>query len=366
MHVFRADRKREYRRLKKWLRSSFRQVVHFWENDSDPSGYIMKLFKKYEISRCGKYVRHIRNRNKILSIKGKGKYARVCLCEDDGKKYSLLVHRLVASSFLGRPSTPGLTVDHIDRNTKDNSVGNLRWATPRVQVLNRGTYSQTARKIALIGYHKETNETRSFASATDAAKELGEGFYQQNISRAVKNSTTCKGWTFTKESLPKIDGQEFIEVRDDNDMPSNVYLGNCGYVVDAFGTERDIKTFSSGPDEYPSMQIGGQNKLIHVMVAILFHGEPPGPDYIVHHKDNVKNNACASNLEWITKSENTELAHADGCYDESARKRRKCCIDGIVYVSIAAAAGAMQMKWGTLKYRLNSISPKFAAYTFID
>ena len=114
------------------------------------------------------------------------------------------------------------------------------------------------------------------------------------------------------------------------------------------------------------MKIGGKAKLIHVMVAILFHGEPPGPDYIVHHKDNVKNNACASNLEWITKSKNTEHAHAGGCYDESTHKRRKCSIDGIVYVSIAAAAGATQMKYTTLYTRLNSTSPKFAAYAFIE
>ena len=350
----------------KWRRLSFRQVVHYSENVSHPSGYIRKLFKKYEISSCGRYIRHIRNRKKMLSIKRKGEYARVGLLDDDGKNCMLYVHRLVASTFLGRPSTPGLTVDHISRNKKDNSAKNLRWATRKVQALNRGTHTKTAQKIALIGYHKETNETRTFASSHDAAKELGEGFHRQNISRAVKNSGTCKGWTFTKDSLPKIDGQEFREWVLRNGTRTNIFFGNCGYMVDVFGTERENKTFSSGPDGYPSMQIGGKDKLIHVMVAILFHGESPGPDYIVHHIDGVKNNTCASNLVWITKSENTKHAWADGCFDDSAHKRRKCSIDGIEYVSIAAAVDATQIKWTTLKYRLISTSPEFATYTFTE
>ena len=346
---------------KKWHRSSFRQVVHY----SDIS-YIETVFKRYEISRCGKYVRHIRNRDTMLSIEGKGKYARVGLYDDDGKQRLLRVHRLVASTFLGRPSKPGLTVDHKHRNKKDNSAKNLRWATRKQQILNRGTFSQTAQKIALIGYHTETNETRTFASAHDAAKELGKGFHQQNISRAVKNSTTYKGWTFTKDSLPEIPGQEFREWFLRDGRPSNIFFGNCGYMIDVGGTVREIKSFSSDPDEYPYMNIGGKNRYIHILVAILFHGESPGPDYIVHHKDNVKNNACASNLVWITKSRNMELAHADGCYDDSTHKRRKCSIDGIEYASIAAAAVATKMNRHTLKYRLNSTSPKFAAYIFIE
>lgn len=46
------------------------------------------------------------------------------------------VHRLVAETFLKNPENK-LTVDHIDRNTKNNCIDNLRWATKKEQILNR-------------------------------------------------------------------------------------------------------------------------------------------------------------------------------------------------------------------------------------
>jgi hypothetical protein len=46
------------------------------------------------------------------------------------------VHRLVAQTFIENPEQK-LTVDHIDRNPKNNNLENLRWATHKEQMNNR-------------------------------------------------------------------------------------------------------------------------------------------------------------------------------------------------------------------------------------
>lgn len=57
-------------------------------------------------------------------------YSRVTV---NGKHYGL--HRLVAEAFIPNPESKP-TVDHIDRNPRNNDVSNLRWASPKEQADN--------------------------------------------------------------------------------------------------------------------------------------------------------------------------------------------------------------------------------------
>ena len=46
------------------------------------------------------------------------------------------LHVLIAKSFLGLPPSKQHTVDHIDGDTHNNCVTNLRWATKTEQIKN--------------------------------------------------------------------------------------------------------------------------------------------------------------------------------------------------------------------------------------
>lgn len=55
-----------------------------------------------------------------------------------------------------------------------------------------------------------------------------------------------------------------------------------------------------------------QSLLVHAVVATAFHGPRPSPTHQVNHKDGVKANNRADNLEWATPSENQQHAVATG------------------------------------------------------
>ena len=99
----------------------------------------------YQVSNLGN-VRSLKcNRVKLMkkSINSK-KYQYVCFLKDK-QKYNCRVHRLVGDAFLV-PVADKLTIDHIDHNTLNNNVSNLRWADMTDQRINTKCYSNTGHK----------------------------------------------------------------------------------------------------------------------------------------------------------------------------------------------------------------------------
>lgn len=65
----------------------------------------------------------------------KNGYLRVKLTKDKEKQWQS-IHRLVATHFINNPDNLP-TIDHINKNTQDNSLGNLRWFSRSFQELNK-------------------------------------------------------------------------------------------------------------------------------------------------------------------------------------------------------------------------------------
>lgn len=84
-----------------------------------------------------------------------------------GKSKCHFAHRLVALTFLGDPSSPEMTVDHIDRNPLNNKLENLRWLTPSEQVKNTvRNYGQSVKEVVM--YNKAGVELKRFRCADEA------------------------------------------------------------------------------------------------------------------------------------------------------------------------------------------------------
>lgn len=93
----------------------------------------------FEINKLGE-VRRVSD-NLVLSVlnyshsHGDG-YPRVCL-PVSGRRFTKLIHRLVAENFLVPGSSDQVIVDHIDRDIKNYHVSNLRWVSVSDNMKNR-------------------------------------------------------------------------------------------------------------------------------------------------------------------------------------------------------------------------------------
>lgn len=71
---------------------------------------------------------------------------------------------------------------------------------------------------------------------------------------------------------------------------------------------------------YNSTRPQGRLCLVHRLVLSTF--QRIDVDMDVNHKDGIKSNNKLSNLEWVTKSENTRHAHATGLFNNKLTKEQ--------------------------------------------
>lgn len=148
-------------------------------------------YDKYEVSNLG----NVRNKNTgvILKQSISTGYYKVSLSVN-GKSKGLLVHRLIALHFIPNPQNKKL-VDHINRIRTDNSINNLRWATPSENQMNKsilknnkstktGVYydkhiNRWLVKMYINGIQKHIGNYLNFEDAVIARKEQENIHYQE-------------------------------------------------------------------------------------------------------------------------------------------------------------------------------------------
>lgn len=160
----------------------------------------------YEVSNCGA-VRSLDREStgpsgRRTSIKGRvlsaglssGRYLSVVLAKD-GVRSSKYVHRLVAEAFLFDYSND-LTVDHIDRDTTNNTATNLRMATVLQQAANKNTtITSSLEFIGAILINTSINVTVEYSESFCKTYGLKKG----DILRVLrKERISCGGWELSK------------------------------------------------------------------------------------------------------------------------------------------------------------------------
>lgn len=81
-------------------------------------------------------------------------YLRVSMYDDSGFRKVKLVHRLVAEAFIDNPNKYS-QVDHINTIRTDNSVDNLRWATPSMNCRNPLTMQHQKNSVNPIRWNSK-------------------------------------------------------------------------------------------------------------------------------------------------------------------------------------------------------------------
>lgn len=210
------------------------------------------------------------------------------------------VHRLVMLAFVGTPPR-GCTVDHIDRDGRNNRLSNLRYATAQEQRRNqtlRNNSNRPRRAVERIS----GAEIVTYASLLEAARDMG--VHVGALWNALKGSGVYKGYSW-----------RYLDTHFKGlwkDIPPQLVGGKTGYAASECGMIR----FPNG-----RITAGVENHLGYLRVGINYHYHyvhrliaqvylPPAAheEILVNHRDGIKTNNHVTNLEFVTYAGNR--AHA--------------------------------------------------------
>ena len=113
--------------------------------------------------------RHWKDRILKQKVSKRDGRARVCLWAN-GREHTILVHRLQAEAFLGKPEDPTMTVNHKDGNPLNNVVENLEWISRGENIrygFEHGQYS-TQKPIVIVS----DDDVRTFRSLSECDRYL--------------------------------------------------------------------------------------------------------------------------------------------------------------------------------------------------
>ena len=141
----------------------------------------------YEVSDQGRIkslnYNHSGTEKILKSGKKRDGYLLVCLYKDGQRKF-LLVHRLVAESFIPNPNNLE-TVNHKDEVKTNNAASNIEWMT-------RADNKRYSANKAVQMIDKQTGELLATFPSTNEADRV-TGIHQGNISECCRGKRKSAG-----------------------------------------------------------------------------------------------------------------------------------------------------------------------------
>lgn len=163
----------------------------------------------------------------------------------EGKRKSIMVHRLVAEAFCDNPNNYTI-VHHIDGNKDNNRAENLEWVTTQKN------------------NEKTCRDMKHCAKPTYCEVQLDENW-------------KCLEW-----------------------IDRNYYINRDGVL---WNSKNKLLLVGSYRNGYHRYSIGRKICSAHILVWQAFKGEIP-EGYYIDHIDNDRSNNCLDNLRMVTQSEN--------------------------------------------------------------
>ena len=171
-------------------------------------------FDNYEISNFGNVRRKLlgvgyKNIAGSLLKRGDGyKYFQV---QREGKRINFLFHHLVAKYFIGeRPEK--MVIDHIDRNSLNNHIDNLRYCSQKENTQNTKKYRddiiETDTIIRRNILSRERN--RRNGRVKNIRKTKGSGCIQKRTENCWRATITIDKIKHMKHFKTKEEGEEYL------------------------------------------------------------------------------------------------------------------------------------------------------------
>ena len=136
-------------------------------------------------------------------------YYQCYLKDDNGKKHSKRIHRLVAIAFIPNPfNLP--QVNHKDGNKLNNSLDNLEWCSNKDNTqhgYDNGLYKYKSRCHAINVYHKNGIFYKTFKSIRSMCEELH--INRKTVTMILKGEKVTNNYDYIFEYVEEC--QETIE-----------------------------------------------------------------------------------------------------------------------------------------------------------
>ena len=210
-------------------------------------------------------------------------------------KKNYRIHRLLAITFLENPNNYE-EVDHIDRNTTNYSLSNLRWVDRKTNLLNRGNLQRKTFCFAKLDDNK--NEIERIPYTSFQPSEV------QKIATAIRAGCRYNGNYWKRIDL---DLENFISANGINlDKVTWIKTNIPGVEASPIGLIKVDGTITLGWDSHGYRRFSKDKKVynVHRVIYETFSGTTIPDDMVVDHIDTNTYNNNFSNLRVVTKSGN--------------------------------------------------------------
>lgn len=267
----------------------------------------IKKYNDYKISDHGDV--YSSKKCRILKPSQTGGYYRVTLINNDNQK-CFAVHRLVYQMFGGKLKED-LVIDHIDRNTTNNYINNLRQVTLSQNSSNVSEDSRNKFKYEIHQYDMDGDFIKKWKNIYEIVKN-------NEMMKADMINAACSGrkksaygfiWKSSEYIEDNLDDYTVLD-KIDGSTYSNYKINRNGVIINNSNRILRPATISGYKCIGLTSDKGKQRTLrVHRLVAIKFI-ENPNDHPVVNHIDRNRSNNNSDNLEWTTSKANT--IHACG------------------------------------------------------
>ena len=282
------------------------------------------IFNKYTIDENG-VIKNNKTRKVLAYTTNKAGYNAYTVSDNNGKSRSVLIGRAIVSTFQGPPPTPKHTADHVNRETYDDNLVNLRWLCKKGQGENRTMPDSNKSAFVIVQGEIEKSSIEWVEYLKDEKNHMNRDYTKTMIGDYARK----KQHGFSYKEYPDLLEEVWKEIDGTRTSHGRWKISNMSRVKYITKHAENVLSgerlgLKSG---YPKITINGRDCSCHVTAFKTFYPEVwavKKPNEIVLHEEDDPMDFRPHKLRLGTQSENTNDAYDNGCYDGTKTERMRC------------------------------------------